>query len=106
MSHQLIKLGLKDTQATIDATGPMPVAVAHQNERLLTVLYAPRDTDNQEPHEQDEIYIVATGSATLEVEEEQQALSAGDAAFVAARAQHHFVDISDDFTVWAVFPVG
>ena len=104
MSDSFKHLPLREIEAQIDTTSNMPVAVAHQSETLLTVLYRPRGRDHQEPHDQDEIYVVASGTAVLEVEQERKALGPGDAAFVAAQAQHRFLDISDDFVVWAVFP--
>ena len=92
------------TVAGIDRAASMPVAFAFQNASLLTVLYAPSGEDVQEPHEQDEVYVVAQGHAVLEVGAARTTLSAGDAAFVAAKAQHRFVDMSPDFAAWAVFP--
>lgn len=93
------------TLDSIDQSSPMPVAVAMDRPTLLTVLYTPRGEDHQQPHEQDEVYIVAAGTATLEVDGEgARALGPGDAAFVAAHAVHRFRDMSDDFAAWAVFP--
>ncbi|MEM7016428.1 MAG: cupin domain-containing protein [Pseudomonadota bacterium] len=93
------------TLATIDKSSDIPAVPALQKPSLLTVLYTPRDLDKQQPHTTDEVYIVASGSAVLEVDGEQRRLGTGDAAFVAAQAQHHFASISKDFAVWAVFPV-
>ena len=98
-------LSLADISRDIDLSSPAPVTVAHRNESLLTVLYLPRGEDLQEPHDEDEIYVVATGSAVLEVDGSPRSLSQGDAAFVAAGIRHRFTGISDDFAVWAVFPV-
>ncbi|MES2940530.1 MAG: cupin domain-containing protein [Pseudomonadota bacterium] len=66
-------------------------------------LYAPRGTDPQTPHAQDEIYIVHTGTATLVVEGEPVACAPGTAVFVPARAEHRFAHFSDDFATWVVF---
>jgi len=54
------------------------------------VLAAP-EADRQQPHADDEVYIVLEGSGSLEVEGEQTALREGDAAFVPAGADHRFV---------------
>jgi len=104
-SDQFSILSLADLRNGIDQNSAMPVAIAHKNDSLLTVLYTPKDIDSQQPHDQDEIYVVATGSATLEVEHNRRPLRQGDAAFVQAKAQHRFVEFSDDFAVWAIFPV-
>jgi mannose-6-phosphate isomerase-like protein (cupin superfamily) len=43
-------------------------------------------------HTNDEVYVILEGEATLEVEGERRRLEPGDAAFVAAGKEHHFVD--------------
>ena len=53
------------------------------------VLVAP-EPDRQQPHEDDEVYIVLEGSGTLEVEGEQIAVREGSAVFVEAGADHRF----------------
>ena len=55
----------------------------------LYVLVAP-EPDRQQPHEDDEIYIVLEGSGVLEVEGEPQELREGHAVFVPAGADHRF----------------
>jgi mannose-6-phosphate isomerase-like protein (cupin superfamily) len=70
---------------------------------LTLELFAPRGTDRQNSHGQDELYFVICGSAILEVEGEERPCATGDMLFVAARVSHRFVRISDDFATWAVF---
>ncbi len=66
-------------------------------------LYAPRGTDAQTPHARDELYIVVTGRATLDIAGVEHECTIGDALYVPARAPHRFTDISDDFATWAIF---
>jgi mannose-6-phosphate isomerase-like protein (cupin superfamily) len=54
------------------------------------VLVAP-EPDRQQPHEDDEIYVVLEGSGALEVSGEQVPVGEGDAVFVEAGAEHRFV---------------
>lgn len=54
------------------------------------VLVAP-EPDRQQPHEDDEIYVVLEGSGALEIEGEVVELSEGQAAFVPAGAEHRFI---------------
>jgi mannose-6-phosphate isomerase-like protein (cupin superfamily) len=54
------------------------------------VLVAP-EPDGQQPHADDEVYVVLEGSGVLDVEGELLHLSEGQAAFVPAGAEHHFV---------------
>jgi len=70
--------------------------------------YAPKGVDPQTPHDQDEIYIVATGTGAMlsgpsEAELERRAFGPGDAIFVPAGHIHRFVDFSPDFGTWVVF---
>jgi len=53
------------------------------------VLVAP-EPDRQQPHEDDEVYIVLEGRGTLRVEDEEVDLEEGQAMFVAAQAEHRF----------------
>ncbi len=70
--------------------------------------YAPRDKDEQTPHDQDEIYLVVTGSGTVvsglsEDSLERRAFVPGDAIFVPAGHVHRFLDFTPDFATWVVF---
>ncbi len=60
-------------------------------------------TDHQSPHEQDEVYYVLEGSATLEVGDDKIAAREGSVIFVKARAAHRFVDIEKDLKVLVFF---
>jgi mannose-6-phosphate isomerase-like protein (cupin superfamily) len=53
------------------------------------VLVAP-EPDRQQPHDDDEVYVVLDGRGTLEVEGEPVELAEGDAVFVEAGADHRF----------------
>jgi len=54
------------------------------------VLVAP-EPDRQQPHEDDEVYVVLEGRGTLEVEGTSVELEVGNAVFVPAGAEHRFV---------------
>jgi mannose-6-phosphate isomerase-like protein (cupin superfamily) len=53
------------------------------------VLVAP-EPDHQQPHEDDEVYVVLEGTGTLEVEGVEHPLREGEGIFVAAGAEHRF----------------
>lgn len=53
------------------------------------VLVAP-EPDRQQPHEDDEVYIVLEGSGLLDIEGRQVELREGHAVFVPAGAEHRF----------------
>ncbi|PLX36503.1 MAG: cupin domain-containing protein [Hyphomicrobiales bacterium] len=65
--------------------------------------YAPRGHDAQTPHDQDEIYVVASGSGTFECDGVRKPFVAGDALFVAAGIDHRFLDFTEDFGTWVIF---
>jgi len=65
--------------------------------------YAPKGEDPQTPHDQDEIYVVASGSGTFLRAGQRFPFGPGDALFAGAGVEHRFVDFSDDFAVWVVF---
>jgi mannose-6-phosphate isomerase-like protein (cupin superfamily) len=54
------------------------------------VLVAP-EPDRQQPHEDDEVYVVLEGSGVLEIEGRKVDLHEGSGVFVPAGAEHRFV---------------
>lgn len=70
---------------------------------VTLVFFAPRGTDYQTFHEEDEFYFIARGKADLIVEDERFSGETGDCFFVPARQKHHFENISGDFATWAIF---
>ncbi len=67
------------------------------------VFFAPRGTDYQTFHEEDEFYFIVRGAGELIIENERFSCAVGDAVFVAAKAAHHFENFTDDFATWAIF---
>ncbi|HET7567771.1 MAG TPA: cupin domain-containing protein [Gaiellaceae bacterium] len=66
--------------------------VVHESAGLelgVYVLVAP-EPDRQQPHEDDEVYVVLEGSGVLEVGGESVPVRQGDAVFVEAGAEHRF----------------
>ena len=66
-------------------------------------VYAPHETDDQEPHDQDELYVVVTGSGFFRIGDERRPFGSGDLLFVEAGVEHRFEDFTPDFAVWAIF---
>jgi mannose-6-phosphate isomerase-like protein (cupin superfamily) len=94
-------------QLPLPATDRWPDGVfdieAFEQNGLTLELFAPRGRDRQSSHDQDELYIVIAGSATLDIEGVEHPCAPGDALFVAARVPHRFDSISDNFATWAIF---
>ncbi len=71
-------------------------------------LYAPLGNDPQQPHAQDELYFIYSGTGIFRVDGDSQAFAPGDCFFVAAGVTHRFEAFSEDFCAWVVFwgPLG
>ncbi len=52
-------------------------------------------TDLQKPHQEDELYYVASGRARMRVGAQDQAVCQGSVIFVAAGVEHRFYDIAE-----------
>jgi mannose-6-phosphate isomerase-like protein (cupin superfamily) len=88
-------LGVWD--ATVLAHGTMSVSI-----------FAPKEADFQTPHEQDELYIVVTGTGQFTMDGHTGSFAPGDVLFVPAGVEHRFSAFSPDFVAWVVFygPLG
>jgi mannose-6-phosphate isomerase-like protein (cupin superfamily) len=60
-------------------------------------------TDRQHPHATDEVYLVISGRATLQVEDRSIEVSTGSVVSVDHGVDHHFTDITEDLTLLVVF---
>jgi mannose-6-phosphate isomerase-like protein (cupin superfamily) len=65
--------------------------------------YAPRQTDTQRPHSQDEIYVIASGTGEFIRGGESVPFKTGDVLFVPAAMEHRFENFSTDFATWVIF---
>jgi mannose-6-phosphate isomerase-like protein (cupin superfamily) len=66
-------------------------------------LYAPHQTDDQEPHDQDEVYVVIDGSGFFRIGDERQPFGPGDMLWVRAGVDHRFEDFTPNFSAWVIF---
>jgi mannose-6-phosphate isomerase-like protein (cupin superfamily) len=80
---------------------PFADVLAHGT--MSVEVFAPRYTDSQTPHDQDELYIVSVGTARFTVAGSSKIVQAGDVLFVPAYADHRFHDMSEDFVTWVIF---
>ncbi|MEU5578391.1 MULTISPECIES: cupin domain-containing protein [Streptomyces] len=75
-------------------------------ERNMSVgLYALNagESDPQQPHGQDEVYMVVSGRASITVGMETTAVARGSVVYVPAGVPHKFHHISEDLRVLVVF---
>jgi len=60
-------------------------------------------TDNQDPHTEDEIYLVTAGRAVLESGGDRIAVRPGSVIYVPAGEVHRFAEIAEDLAAIVVF---
>lgn len=89
--------------AAVEAADDRMYAVLLRHGSLEIGFYRPRGNDTQEPHEQDEVYIVQSGHGQFVVGDERRDFEAGEALFVPAGVVHRFEGFSDDFAAWVIF---
>ena len=83
--------GVRSIVAKLRAAGG-GYEIVHESPGLelgVYVLVAP-EPDRQQPHADDEVYVVLEGSGALDVEGEQVQMQEGSAVFVEAGAEHRF----------------
>ena len=86
------------------AEGPGGYEMIHTSPGLelgVYVLVAP-EPDRQQPHADDEVYVVLEGRGVLEIEGDAVELHEGQAVFVPAGAEHRFVGY-ENLSVLVVF---
>jgi mannose-6-phosphate isomerase-like protein (cupin superfamily) len=82
---------IRDVQERLEAANG-GYEIVHRSPRLelgVYVLVAP-EADTQQPHDDDEVYVVLSGNGALEVEGKSFTVNEGDALFVEAGADHRF----------------
>lgn len=78
-------------------------ALLMQHGTMHVHFYAPRGRDDQQPHDQDEVYVIASGEGWFVNGDDRHRFAPGDVLFVPAGRTHRFEDYSDDFATWVVF---
>lgn len=87
----------------VAASGDEAYGVLLEHGTLELGYYKPDGVDPQQPHTQDEIYIIQSGSGYFVNAGNRLPFEPGEAFFVPAGAVHRFEDFSDDFAAWVVF---
>jgi mannose-6-phosphate isomerase-like protein (cupin superfamily) len=96
-----MKLNPKKALATLSEDQLFKEVFSHGT--LEVEIYQPKITDNQQPHERDEVYFIISGHGMFEYEGETTDFEPGDCFFVPAGDEHRFMNFSDDFAVWVLF---
>jgi len=86
-----------------DEPGVMRFHYALRHGTMKIGLYAPRETDTQGVHQQDELYIIVAGTGAFFKNGVRRDFQAHDVIFVEAGAEHRFETFSNDFSAWVIF---
>lgn len=100
----MIKRGVDELLA-VGAKSKRPYLEFVRSSALSAGLYvlAVGSVDSQQPHREDEVYVVVRGRGRFTAGTETQEVKAGDTIFVAAGAEHRFHDVSEDLALVVVF---
>ena len=82
---------------------PLPFVKLMEHGTMSVEYYAPVNIDDQTPHRQDELYVIATGSGIFYRDGERVPFNIGDVLFVPAGMEHRFEDFTEDFATWVIF---
>ncbi|PSL47490.1 Cupin domain-containing protein [Chitinophaga niastensis] len=78
-------------------------AVLFEHGSMRGIIFGPDELDAQEPHIQDEIYLVMRGGGEFVMEDKIVTVGMGDFLFVPAGAEHHFRNFTPDLLLWVIF---
>ncbi|WP_040488319.1 cupin domain-containing protein [Fodinicurvata sediminis] len=102
MSQSSLQARLAEAAALLSADRPFQTVFKDGN-AVAVELYAPVGEDRQQPHDRDELYIVAAGQGRFRRGEEVVTFAPGDLLYVPAHVPHRFEDFSEDFKTWVIF---
>jgi mannose-6-phosphate isomerase-like protein (cupin superfamily) len=98
-----VKAYTVDAQDVVRATEPW--VEFQRADDISTGLYVLEagESDEQEPHTEDEIYVCMAGRARFVTPSGECEVSSGTVIFVPAREEHRFVDITERLSLVVVF---
>ncbi|MDB5120402.1 MAG: algA [Sphingobacteriales bacterium] len=80
-----------------------PFKQVMKNGTMTVEIYKPDQVDLQQPHTQDEIYIIISGTGNFYNNGIISEFKPLDVLFVLAGVEHQFQNFTDDFTTWVIF---
>ena len=94
---------LAEAQLSIPGpSGERSFLVLHRG-TLDVKLSLPVPPNEQQPHAQDEFYVIIRGRGVLVHGGNRDAFESGDILFVAAGVEHYYEDFTEDLVLWRVF---
>jgi mannose-6-phosphate isomerase-like protein (cupin superfamily) len=80
----------------LDRAGGATFVTLFERGSMSVEIYRPRKVDAQTPHEQDELYVVISGSGAFVRDGVSQPFEPGEVLFVGAGVPHRFEGLGDD----------
>lgn len=74
-----------------------------QHGSLQVEVYKPVGEDLQLPHEQDEVYVIISGTGEFINGDSKSPFAPGYLLFVPAGVEHRFINFTDDFATGVIF---
>ena len=98
-----MKVSIAEALSQLDRSNRALFAKVMGHGSMSVEIYRPVKTDLQTPHQQDEIYVIISGSGEFLNDGKRTTFVQGDVLFVAAGIEHHFENFTDDFATWVIF---
>jgi mannose-6-phosphate isomerase-like protein (cupin superfamily) len=99
----IMKVTTQEALSQLDAEKSQLFAKVMEHGTMSVEIYRPVKTDPQTPHQQDELYVVISGSGEFLNDGKRSVFGKGDVLFVPAGIEHRFENFTDDFTTWVIF---
>ncbi len=97
------KISLTEAAEQLSRETEFPFVKLMQHGSMSIEYFAPKNIDTQQPHLQDEIYVIASGKSIFFCGGNYMDCITGDVFFVPAGTEHRFEHFSDDFATWVIF---
>ena len=101
--RQGVILTREEMRANIPDNAPVRFHIGLERGTLKVELYVPRKEDFQQPHTQDECYIITKGKGQFVMGSQTVDFEPGDFLFVPAGLSHRFVNFGDEMEAWVIF---
>ncbi|MBI2730188.1 MAG: cupin domain-containing protein [Sphingobacteriales bacterium] len=98
------KISLEEAIEQLKLENEFPFVAMLHHGTMSIEYYSPKETDLQEPHRQDELYVIASGHGGGDYcGKNKMQFKKWDVLFVPAGMEHRFHHFSKDFATWVIF---
>lgn len=98
-----MKITVEEALNTLHANPAATFVTLFRHGSMSVEIYEPQGQDFQQPHTQDEIYVVVEGEGLFRNGAVIHPFQKGDLLFVPAGVEHRFEAFSENFKTWVIF---